>query len=304
VGEIVKSKILIVEDSASDLEALKNKLKNEPYELVHAPDGKTAFSLLEKEKPDLVILDVLLPDIDGFEICRRIRKNEQYVSLPVLFHTTVRTTDEKLIGLEMGASDFLNKNSDERELLVRVRNLLHTKKAIDEYVKISVIDGLTKIYNKVYFEHRINDEFERGKRYKRQFCCTIIDVDFFKKVNDSFGYVTGDGVLKKLAQLVRGNIRGADIVCRLGGDEFGWLLPETTIDDAYLAAERLRQFIITSEVGHADNNVSLTISCGITSFEQANGGTQELLQQADEALKKAKRQGRNQTRVFGKETSN
>ncbi len=298
-------KILVVEDNASHLEALKNKLKNEPYEIIHAPDGKTAFALLDKEGPDLVILDVLLPDTDGFEICRRIRKSEQHVSLPVLFHTTINTTDEKLIGLEMGASDFLNKNSDERELIVRIRNLLNMKKSIDSQVKLSVIDSLTTMYNKIYFQYRTGDEFERGRRYKRNFCCAIIDIDYFKQVNDLFGYVTGDMVLKRLAAVLRQNIRGADILCRYGGDEFGWLMPETEIDDAYLAVERMRQFIVTSELGKDDCKVSLTISCGLSCLEDVSDNkTDEIFTCAVDALKKAKTKGRNQTRVYGKEKEN
>lgn len=298
----MEHKILVVEDNANDLETLKRKLKNEPYDLIHAPDGKTAFSLLEKEKPDLVILDVLLPDTDGFEICRRIRKSEQYISLPVLFHTTVNTTDEKLIGLEMGASDFLNKNSDERELIVRIRNLLNLKKTIDEQIKFSVLDSLTTIYNKTYFQHRISDEFARGRRYKRNFCCAIIDIDYFKQVNDLFGYIAGDMVLKKLAAVFRQNIRGADILCRYGGDEFGWLLPETEIDDAYLAAERLRQFVVTSELGKDECRVSLTISCGLSCLDDVSAnGTEEIFANAVSALNQAKTKGRNQTRVYGKE---
>ncbi len=295
-------KILVVEDNANDLEALKRKLKNEPYEIIHAPDGKTAFSLLEKEKPDLVILDVLLPDTDGFEICRRIRKSEQHISLPILFHTTVNTTDEKLIGLEMGASDFLNKNSDERELIVRIRNLLNLKKTIDAQIKFSVIDSLTAVYNKTYFQHRIGDEFARGRRYKRNFCCAIIDIDYFKQVNDLFGYVTGDMVLKRLAAVFRQNIRGADILCRYGGDEFGWLLPETEMDDAYLAAERLRQFVVTSELGKEECRVSLTISCGLSCLHDVSAnGIEEIFANAVSALNKAKSKGRNQTRVYEKE---
>ncbi|MBU1044653.1 MAG: diguanylate cyclase [Candidatus Omnitrophica bacterium] len=298
----MEHKILVVEDNTNDLETLKNKLKNEPYELIHAPDGKSAFLLLEREKPDLIILDVLLPDTDGFEICRRIRKSEQHVSLPILFHTTVNTTDEKLIGLEMGASDFLNKNSDERELIVRIRNLLNLKKTIDNQIKFSVIDSLTTVYNKTYFHHRISDELARGRRYKRNFCCAIIDVDYFKQVNDLFGYVTGDMVLKKLAAIFLQNIRGADILCRYGGDEFAWLLPETEMDDAYLAVERMRQFVVTSELGKDECRVSLTISCGLSCLEDVCANkAEEIFANALNALNKAKAQGRNQTRVYGKE---
>ncbi len=294
----MKSKVLVVEDNRNDLELLTQKLKNEPYELFVAETGEKAFYVLEEQEIDLVILDILLPDIDGFEICRRIRKNEKHAHVPVLFHTTVRTTDEKLIGLEMGASDFLNKAADERELLLRIRNLLHAKKAIDSLVKCSVMDALTHVYNKMYFQHRIEDEIQRSTRYKREFCCAIVDVDHFRQINERLGYVTGDRILKKLAEMLDGNIRGADILCRYGGDKFGWLLPETELDDSYLAVERLRHFVITSEFGSKDEQISLTVSCGVSSFRNAHGGAKEIFYQAGEALKKAKSEGRNQTRVY------
>lgn len=294
----MESKVLVVEDDNNDLELLRKKLQNEPYELFVADSGDKAFNILEDQDIDLVILDILLPDIDGFEICKRIRKNEKYAHVPVLFHTTVRTTDEKLIGLEMGASDFLNKAADERELILRVRNLLQSKKVIDSLVKCSVIDALTNVYNKMYFQHRIEDEIKRSLRYKRDFCCAIVDIDHFKQLNERLGYVTGDNILKKIAEVLNGNIRGADILCRWGGDKFGWLLPETEIDDSYLAAERLRHFIITSEFGRKNEEISLTVSCGVSSFSSAQGGIKEIFYQAGIALKKAKSEGRNQTRVF------
>lgn len=295
----MSSKILIVEDNREDLELLQKKLGKEHYELIVAENGQNALSMVDQHKPDLIILDVLLPDIDGFEVCRRIRQNEYYANLPVLFHTTVNTTDEKLIGLEMGASDFLNKTADERELRIRIKNLLNAKKAIDRVVRLSVIDSLTNIYNRIYFQHRVRDEFERGKRYKREFCCAIIDIDYFQHVNERLGYIGGDRILKKVADVLLSNIRGADVLCRYGGDEFGWLLPETMLDDAYLAVERLRQFIITSDLGSAAaGDVSLTISCGVSCFLNVKRGIEELFEQADQALQKAKKEGRNQTRVF------
>lgn len=297
----MKNKILIVEDTAQDCEALMKKLEHEPYELLIARDGAAALAIVDSSAPDLIILDILLPDIDGFEICRRIRANPNYLSVPILFHTTVNTLDEKLIGLQLGASDFLTKDADERELLVRVRNLLAAKQRIDERIALSVIDGLTQVYSKMYFQYRIGEEFERCRRYKREFCCVIIDIDGFKNINDAHGFVTGNAVLRKVAGVIKQNIRDADVLCRYGGDEFGWLLPETKFDDAYLAAERLRHFMLTADVGVQENALGLTISCGVSSYAIAGGGTDELFFQATEALRKAKSGGRNQTRVFGKD---
>jgi diguanylate cyclase (GGDEF)-like protein len=294
----MNSKILIVEDDRNDLDSLVETLKNEPYELFIAETGEKALQILEDQAIDLAILDILLPDIDGLEICRKIRKHENNAGIPVLFYTTVKTVEQKLIGLEMGATDFLNKDADEKELLLRIRNLLNSKQAIDALVKCSVMDALTNVYNKMYLHHRIEDEIQRSTRYQREFCFAIVDIDHFKQINDKFGYVAGDNILRRLAEIMDGNIRGADILCRWGGDKFGWLLPETELDASYLAVERLRNFVITSQFGTKENAVSITLSSGVSSFRNAQGGTKEIFYQAGEALKKAKSEGRNQTRVF------
>ncbi|MFH1459774.1 MAG: diguanylate cyclase [Candidatus Omnitrophota bacterium] len=293
-----RNKILIIEDNLEDLDILKRKLQNDSYEIIVANEGKSALSLIDQEKPDLIILDIILPDIDGFEICRRIRKNEQYMYLPILFYTSIDTIDEKIVGLEIGASDFLNKNADERELLLRIRNLLNGKNILEETIKFSVIDSLTGSYNRIYFKYRIFDEFELCKRYKRNFSCVFVDIDDFKQINDACGYIEGNNILRDFAQRLRQNIRAADILCRYSGNRFCWMLPETDLHEGYLAAERLRQFFITSEIGKAENKVCLNISCGVSSFLDAPNGVDELLEQSEQALKKAKDQGKNQTRVF------
>jgi len=295
------NKILIVEDNPQDLNFLQNSLKKAEYQVVSSDNGERALSLIEEEIPDLVILDIILPGIDGFEICQRIRQNERFVSLPVLFFTSRDNIDDKLLGLELGASDFLSKNSDERELLVRIRNLLRSKKLFDEMVKLSVIDSLTHVYNRRYFQHRLIDEFERGRRYSRDFCCIIVDVDNFKTINDTLGHPTGDNVLKKIAAILRRNIRAADVLCRYGGDEFGLLLPETNIDGAYITAERVRRYVEKTDLSTAEQNISMTLSCGISSLVHGTPlGMDELVTQADVALYRAKKDGRNQTRIYGK----
>ena len=123
----MKSKILIMEDTRSDFEFLKKILEKENYTVIYAPDGKTVFSLLEKNIPDLIILDVFLPDIDGFEVCKRLRQHEGFAGLPILFYTAFNNLDNKLLGLKLGASDFLIKGGNERELLIRIKNLLDLK---------------------------------------------------------------------------------------------------------------------------------------------------------------------------------
>ncbi|MFH1092861.1 MAG: diguanylate cyclase [Candidatus Omnitrophota bacterium] len=295
------SKIFIVEDNKKDVEFLQKTLAKEKYAVIHAPDGKTAFEMLEKNQPDIIILDLLLPDMDGFEICRRLRAEERFLSIPILFFTSSNNMDNKLLGLQLGASDFLGKGCDERELLLRLRNLLHYKKQYDEMVKLSVIDSLTHVYNRRYFQHRLMDEFERGRRYDREFCCMIIDVDKFKSVNDTHGHPVGDDVLRNVAAILRRNTRAADVLCRYGGDEFGLLLPETNFPGAFVTAERVRAVVEKTDFTKTDNPVKITLSCGISSLIEGGAlGMDELVTQADVALYQAKRSGRNQISFYGR----
>ncbi|MBU4304162.1 MAG: diguanylate cyclase [Candidatus Omnitrophica bacterium] len=291
-------KILIVEDNPADMKFLKETLEREKYETICSKNGEGVFPLLESNPPDLVILDILLPDIDGFDVCRRIRQNDLFISLPVLFYTTISTINEKLIGLEVGASDFLTKSADERELLIRIRNLLNAKKKIDKIVKLSFYDELTEIYNRRYFYHRLRDECERSKRYKRNFCCAIMDIDYFKTINDTFGHPTGDRVLKEVAEVTRSNIRTADVLCRYGGDEFAVLLPETDLPGACVTTERVRRFIANLEAENGEKPHHVTISCGISVFSESIKDMNELMSQADNALYKAKQEGRNQIKAY------
>ncbi|MBU4304060.1 MAG: diguanylate cyclase [Candidatus Omnitrophica bacterium] len=294
----MKNRILVVDDTITDVLYLKKVLENVNYEVSYAENGNSALSLLEKDTPDMVILDILLPDIDGFEVCKRIRANDRFLTLPILFYSAIRTTDDKLLGLEMGASDFLSKSADERELLIRIKNLLKTKSKIDTAINSSLVDSITNVYSSQYFQHRIHDECIRSRRYKRDLSCMIVDVDNFKTINTTFGYQTGNRVLRKIADLVRQNIRSADEVCRYKEDEFGVLLPETNLRDAFSVAERVRQFMALSDAIRTECTVDLTVSCGISYFSNDVKDMTDLVAQATLALRQAKMEGRNQTRFF------
>ena len=297
----MKSRILIIEDSMQDFEFLKKTLSADDYDILHEREAKNTISLLEEKSPDLLVLDLVLPGTDGFEICRQVRADERFTNMPILFLTSVNNMDNRIIGLQLGASDFLSKECDPRELALRIRNLLRSKKVFDEVVKLSVVDGLTHVYNRRYFQHRLLDEFERGKRYNRDFCCLIIDVDNFKQVNDTLGHPAGDLVLKRVAAILRRNIRSADVLCRYGGDEFGLLLPETNFKGASVTAERIRSIVEKTDVGKPQYSAKVTLSVGVSSLLEGGAlGMDELVTQADVALYQSKRHGRNQVSYYGK----
>jgi len=297
----VVSKIFIVEDNKKDAAFLQAILEKAGYAVINAPDGKTAFEMLEKYQPDIIILDLLLPDIDGFEICKRLRSEERFLSIPILFLTSSVNLDNKLLGLQLGAADFLDKGCDKRELLLRLKNLLRYKKQYDEIVRLSVVDSLTHVYNRRYFQHRLMDEFERGRRYAREFCCVIVDVDNFKIINDTFGHPVGDDVLRHIAAILRRNIRAADVLCRYGGDEFGLLLPETNFPGAFVIVERVRSIVEKTKFSKTDNSTKVSLSFGMSSLIEGGAlGMDELVTQADVALYQAKRAGRNQISFYGR----
>ncbi len=297
----MKDRILVIEDEELDFQVLKDILQPEGFLVFHAKSGVEGLMMVEKISPDVLVLDLVLPDIDGFEVCRRVRQDERRLGMPVLFLSSSANLDNKLLGLQLGASDFLMKGCDPREIVFRIKNLLQHKRLFDEVFRQSVVDGLTHSYNRRFFQHRLIDEFERGRRYKRSFCCAIIDVDNFKEINDHYGHPVGDVVLKHVARSLRRNCRTTDIVCRYGGDEFGVLLPETSIEGAYVITERFREVIANKSISVGGEKFNITVSCGISSV---NSGTRaldvdELVTQADVALYTSKRQGRNRTRVYG-----
>ncbi|MFH1093156.1 MAG: diguanylate cyclase [Candidatus Omnitrophota bacterium] len=294
----MNQKILIVEDTISDLLFLQKTLEKEQYEVLYADRALKALHMLEKESPDLIILDILLPDIDGFELCRRIRQNELYINTPIIFYSNVKAIDEKLIALEMGASDFISKTADIRELMFRIKNLLKAKKNIDNVLESSLFDNVTNIYNKKYFLNRLNDECSRSKRYGRIFSCAILDIDNLKLLNREFGNDTERLALKKIASLLQNNIREADEVCYYERDLFGLLLPETNKEGAYIAVERIRKNVLFSDEITEESFKDLTISCGISSFENETTQPDKVLEQAITALSFAKKNGKNQTKLF------
>jgi len=295
------SKILVVEDTQKDFDFLIKTLENEKFIIARSPDGKNFLELMEKENPDLIILDLILPETDGFELCKIIRSEERFLNTPILFFSSSINMDNKLLGLQLGASDFLAKNCDRRELIIKIKNLLNAKRRYDDALRLSVVDSLTHVYNRRYFQHRLRDEFERGRRYDRDLCCLIIDVDKFKEVNDTLGHPMGDKVLKSIADILRSNIRAADVLCRYGGDEFGLLLPETNFQGAYVAAERVWSKVEKTNLIAGENLISISLSCGISSLVEGGAmGMDELITQADVALYKAKRAGRNQISFYGR----
>lgn len=299
------ARILVVEDSPDSLHLLSSRLSLRGYVVEEAISGEEAMVMIETSPPDLLLLDVMLPGIDGHEVVRRMKGSPTLPFIPVILVTGRDSTPEKVAGLDAGADDYLVKPVDLAELEARVRSMLRIKRLQTqleeknrELERLSRTDGLTGLYNQRHIRELLNDEFERVRRSREPFSIALIDFDDLKRVNDSLGHQTGDRVLVEMARLLNLSTRRVDRVGRSGGDEFLILLPETPMQGAVICLERIRKKVENYPfLPDGDGHLPLTISVGIASCPDPGvQGPEELIRRADVAMYSAKHSGRN--RIF------
>ncbi len=301
------SKILVVDDSRTQLDWLVEVLEHEGYAVQTAIDGKDAIRKVRTESPDLVLLDMVLPDMSGLEVLRLIKPTDESQFLPVIIQSSKSDIDSKVEGLRIGAHDFLVKPFAEQELVARCANMLRIKQlqerlrdAQRKLEEQSITDGLTGLKNRRFFDERLHEEFRRAQRYGDALSLIMIDLDHFKEVNDLHGHPAGDVVLREAAALIRASIRDPDICARYGGEEFAVILPKTHMAGALAVAERIwkelgnKQYTVASSGAPAPRKVGVTASLGVAFYPSKDISSGELLVRfADQALYNAKRGGRN-----------
>jgi diguanylate cyclase (GGDEF)-like protein len=303
-------KILVVEDSRSNRLLLTQQLERFGATVLSAENGEEALETYAKTRPDLVLLDVVLPDMDGFMVAQRIRAAENTGDwTPIIFLSSL--TDDANIekGITAGGDDYLLKPVSEivlgakiramqRIVLMRSSLIALTRKldaANQELVRISSSDGLTGVSNRRFFDQAISVEWRRARRHSNSIAMLMCDVDFFKLYNDTYGHQAGDDCLRKVAKAIRLNTeRPSDIVARYGGEEFAVVLPETTIGGALMVAEKIRHAIRELNIPHESSPAGMiTMSIGIASAAPGfDNPPDDLIQAADKALYCAKREGR------------
>lgn len=300
-------RILVVDDNPDNVEIIATRLRYRGYEVVESVHGRDALEKVQAEPPDLILLDVMLPDIDGYEIARRIKGNDRLPYIPIILVTARDSTQDKVMGLDAGADDYLTKPINFPELEARVRSMLRIKKLQDELEeknrelqRLSISDGLTGLYNHRHIHRLLTDEFERTERTGEPLTVAMFDLDRFKSVNDTYGHQTGDRVLQAFAGILHESAREIDRIGRYGGEEFMAILPDTDADEAMTFVERVRQRVERTpfDIGR-DEPLHMTVSAGLADIP-AEGVTscEELIRRADEALYAAKAAGRNRVVRF------
>jgi diguanylate cyclase (GGDEF)-like protein len=294
--------IAIVDDDAAIRRLLRLLLHRAGYETIECTTGAEAQAALRQQPWDLAILDRRLPEMDGLELAAELKGNAEFRSRYIIMLTGEDDQEDKVEGLDSGADDYITKPFQPRELLARIRagerivrlqkELLETNKRLE---LLSITDGLTKLNNHRYFQDELSRAFEESQRYGRPLSLAMIDLDFFKKVNDTYGHAVGDDVLKCAASLFKESARSTDLVARYGGEEFAVMMPETELADAAVFAEKIRSLVEGMPFDTQAGPIAVSVSIGVASVPHSRIPTaKELIIAADKALYRAKKNGRNQ----------
>jgi two-component system cell cycle response regulator len=297
-----KLSVLVVDDEPDKRLLLAFALENEGYEVHTAVDGVEGLAAVETFQPDLIVTDVMMPRMDGYEMIRRVRANPQTKFIPVIIQSAARVEGRDVrLGSELGALGYLTDPTDLDLLRARARTLLELKQYLDSCQEAAFTDHLTGLANRRRFERQLEREVARTERYGHPFCLLLMDIDNFKYVNDTHGHEAGDEALRGVANVIQSGTRGIDTGARIGGDEFAVILPETNLARGLEVAERLRSAIAALDTGLSGR---VTASLGVAELPSSARTGEELRAAADAALYEAKRSGRDRSACAGPPAEN
>ncbi|MCM0082390.1 diguanylate cyclase [Geomonas sp. Red32] len=311
-----RQRVLIVDDTLANIEILY-KILQDDYDVFFAKSGIDGLKVVQRDAPDLILLDIMMPDMDGYQVCEILKKDPVTAPIPVIFVTAMGRAEDETRGLDCGAIDYITKPISVPIVKARVRNHLELKRSRDllnalsrelaeknrELEVLARADGLTGIANRRTFDETVSAEIKRAVRSRQPLSLILFDIDFFKQYNDCYGHVAGDHCLQTMGALMRETFRRAgDLTARYGGEEFVVVLPDTTPAKAAKLADRLREELQKRAIPHAESKVGevVTVSAGVSGgIMVADVGPEEVVAQADEALYRSKQSGRNRVSVFG-----
>ncbi len=289
--------VLVIDDSSDVHDLLGVRLKPEGVQLHRALSGEEGVELASELRPDLILLDIDLPNLTGFEVCRRLKTSVATASIPIIFLTGAAEVHDKVQGFDLGAVDYVTKPFEPAELRARVRAALRTKRYQDLLATRANLDGLTGLWNRAYFGLRFEEEMAAARRYGRSVSLLLFDLDHFKRFNDDYGHPFGDLVLQRTGEVLLSLLRVTDTPCRYGGEEFAVILTETDLAGAVRTAERVQEALrwinLPQKMG-ADVRVTASFGVSCTSLfgEPRALSSGLMLELADQALYRAKQAGR------------
>lgn len=317
LADTIELSIVIVDDMPDNLRLLAGILKDKGYKVRPAPSGTRALATIHKEPPELILLDIMMPGMDGYEVCRQLKAKQGTKDIPIIFLSALNEVFDKVKAFKAGGVDFITKPFQVEEVLARVRThltiraqqkalalqneeLLKKNALITEQAKklelLATKDFLTGLSNRRDFLERAGQEEKRFKRIGRPFSFIMLDIDHFKKVNDTYGHTCGDEVLGQVSRALEKALRAQDVLARWGGEEFICLLPETGADGAKSAAEKIRTDMERQRHACIASDLSITVTLGVCVYD-GSCTIDEAIRRADDALYKGKKDGRNQVVV-------
>jgi len=299
--------ILIVDDVEDNLEILEDLLTFAGHNVQSVRSGEAALKRVQESHPDLILLDILMPGIDGFEVCTRLKADDDTKDIPVVFVSSMVDIEYKVKGFKVGGVDYINKPFHHDEILVRVNThitLLRLRRHLEEQnaelERLANTDYLTNLYNRRRFFQAAAEEFAGASRSRNPISITLIDLDYFKRINDTYGHLVGDHALIHVAKIIRTHCRVSDVAARYGGEEFVILHPSIDRNNAFKVAERIRKAVEAKPYAIEGDEINMTLSAGVVDNKIRNGVKRidDILGLADKALYRAKDAGRNQVFVF------
>lgn len=292
-GEESRPIVLVIDDSPDVHRLLRARLRHEELRLEAAESGAAALEHIKRSLPAIILLDLDMPDMDGFAVLRRLKETPATKDTPVIVLSGLQSAHDKVAAFDLGAVDYITKPFDLTELRVRVRSALRLQQLVQMLDRRAQIDGLTGLWNRAYFDRRWSEEVAGSQRHHRPLSLALVDLDHFKSINDTYGHPAGDSVLQGLARILLRELRQEDVACRYGGEEFAVIMRDTRAADAETACLRVLTALASATwPRHQDRTV--TASIGLAgSAGQSKRTAAEWLEDADRNLYAAKQGGRN-----------
>ena len=290
---MINKTILIIDDTLSNLDIVSDFLID--YDVIAINNGADAISIIHSEKIDLILLDIIMPDMDGYELCKLLKDDNSTEHIPIIFLTSKSDEDSIEMAYDIGGIDYVTKPFKPKELLAKVKRELYLQDLQEELKLLASTDPMTKLFNRRYFTEMSESLLDLAKREKTQSAIIMLDIDKFKNINDTYGHKVGDDVIISLSKTLQEFTRKSDVVSRWGGEEFVILLPNTDLDGALTIAEKIRVTVENLVLLVEENkDLKFTVSIGVSTVYSENDlNIEASINRADIALYTAKKSGRN-----------